>query len=250
MNGDDGVDRVETNLSRRRRHLDAQDRERPRPLRPHQRRARSTSASARAEYFELNSLGGDDTLTTHAVGLPITVARHDADGGAATTRSTSATARHVPRDASTSGGAGTDKAIVDAASTPSRPTSRASTGRRSQPAPAPAAGAGDARQDRQGQEGRRDAQAHLPGRHRGCNGSVALFTTKRSRPASSRPRCCSAARRYTLKAGETKTIKVKLASGTAKLAKHKKLAVSARAFSQGADERTSKVTLASNAALM
>jgi hypothetical protein len=48
---------------------------------------------------------------------------------------------------------------------------------------------------------------------------------------------------YTLKAGETKSIKVKLASGTARLAKKKKLTVSARVFSQGTVERSAKVRL-------
>ena len=51
---------------------------------------------------------------------------------------------------------------------------------------------------------------------------------------------------YSLKAGESKSIKLKLASGTAKLAKKRKLGVSARIFSQGAAERTAKVTLSSN----
>ena len=65
----------------------------------------------------------------------------------------------------------------------------------------------------------------------------------RSRSASSRPSSSSAARTTRSTAGQSKTIKVKLASGTAKLAKKKKLAVTARVVSDGAGEKTSKLTL-------
>ena len=48
---------------------------------------------------------------------------------------------------------------------------------------------------------------------------------------------------YALKAGETRTIKVRLARGTARLAKKRKLAARARVVSRGAAETTAKVTL-------
>jgi Ca2+-binding RTX toxin-like protein len=78
----------------------------------------------------------------------------------------------------------------------------------------------------------------------GCNGAVTLLSTKSLKAGRVKAQLVLGRKTYALKAGETKSIKVKLASGTAKLAKKKKLVVSARVVSQGADERASKITLA------
>ena len=72
---------------------------------------------------------------------------------------------------------------------------------------------------------------------------MTLLTTKTLKAGKLKATLVLGRQSYTLKAGESKTIKVKLASGTARLAKKKKLAVSARVFSQGADERSAKVSL-------
>ena len=60
----------------------------------------------------------------------------------------------------------------------------------------------------------------------GCTGSVSLFSTKTIKVGQLKAQLLLGRKSFSLKAGETKTIKVKLASGTAKLAKKKKLATS------------------------
>ena len=57
---------------------------------------------------------------------------------------------------------------------------------------------------------------------------MALFTTKTIKAGKLKAALLLGRQAYALKAGESKTIKVKLASGTANLAKRKKLAVTAR----------------------
>src|SRR6478735_7928454 len=108
MNGDGGVDRVETNLG-------AGDD--VSTFKPENGRARydRTSAGAfnlsiaTAEFFELNSLGGNDTLTTTAgTGLPVV-----ADGGAG---NDTFNVREGERG-HYFGGSGTDAATIDSGDT-------------------------------------------------------------------------------------------------------------------------------------
>ena len=63
----------------------------------------------------------------------------------------------------------------------------------------------------------------------GCKGSVALFSTKTIKVGPLKAQLELGRASFNVDAGQSKTIKVKLASGTAKLAKKKKLAVSGRA---------------------
>ena len=69
-----------------------------------------------------------------------------------------------------------------------------------------------------------------------CKGTVTLRTAK------GRVKTLGKAN-YTLKAGETKTLKIKLAKNTAKLAKNKKLTVKARVTSSAGAAKTAKLTL-------
>ena len=77
----------------------------------------------------------------------------------------------------------------------------------------------------------------------GCKGSVALFSAKTIKVGKLKAKLELGRASYTVGAGQSKTIKVKLASGAAKLAKKKKLAVTARVVSDGAGEKSSKLTL-------
>ncbi len=236
MNGDDGVDRIETNLSAaadtstlkvengRVRY----DRTNPGPF---------NLSIGSAEYFELNALGGDDTLISEPW-LPITVV---ADGGAG--NDTLNVRDNVASFAF--GGSGTDKVIADAQGVDAVAADVESIDRPPvvTPAPAPGPGAGILAPTAKVKRGVATLSVSCPAGVSGCNGSVALFTTKTLKAGKLKAALLLGRQSYALKAGETKAIKVKLASGTANLAKRKKLAVSARVFSQGLDERTAKVSL-------
>jgi Ca2+-binding RTX toxin-like protein len=232
MNGEDGVDRIETNLSAaadtstlkvengRVRY----DRTNPGPF---------NLSIGTSEVFELNALGGDDTLTS-TPGLPITVV---ADGGAGNDTLN-------VRDAVASfvfGGSGTDTAIADAQTVDSVAADVENVDR---PAVVtPAAGAVTLAKTAKVKKGVATLKVSCPAGTAGCTGSVTLLTTKSLKAGKLKATLVLGRKSYALKAGETKSIKVKLASGTAKLAKKKKLAVSARVFNQGAVERSAKVTL-------
>ena len=110
------------------------------------------------------------------------------------------------------------------------------------PAPAPAAGAATLAKTAKVKKGTATLKVSCPAGTAGCNGSVTLLTTKSLKAGKLKAALVLGRKSYALKAGETKSIKIKLASGTAKLAKKKKLAVSARVFNQGAVERSAKVT--------
>ena len=101
-------------------------------------------------------------------------------------------------------------------------------------------GRGEAAQDRQGQrKGVASIKLSCPAGTAGCNGSVALFSTKTIKVGKLKAKLELGRKSFAVGAGQSKTIKVKLAPGTAKLAKKKKLAVTARV-----GEKTSKLTLA------
>jgi Ca2+-binding RTX toxin-like protein len=236
MNGEDGVDRIEDNLGA---GNDAST------LKVENGRVRydRTSAGAfnlsvaTAEVFELNTLGGDDTLTS-TPGLPITVI---ADGGAGNDTLN-------VRDAVASfvfGGSGTDTAIADAQAVDAVAADVETVDRPAivTPAPAPIAGTATLAKTAKVKKGTATLKITCPAGTAGCTGSVTLLSTKTLKAGKLKATLVLGRQSYTLKAGETKSIKVKLASGTAKLAKKKKLAVSARVFSQGALERSAKVSL-------
>ena len=245
MNGDDGVDRVETNLSRRP----------PTTRRSRSRTAASaTTASTRAVQPQHRDRRGlraqrarrrrhpDDDRPTSRSRSWSTPARATTPSRAArpATRSTAATATTPSSCARTSptssAAAWAPTRRPSTRSTRSRPTSRPSIARRRSPL--------------RGSE-RRRAAAKL-----GVNVSRASPSSRSpARPASASARAPSrCARRraasktlgkanYTLKAGESKTLKIKLAKDTAKLAKNKKLTVKARVTSGAGAAKTAKLTL-------
>ncbi len=111
------------------------------------------------------------------------------------------------------------------------------------PAPSPSAGAASIVAAAKVTKNAAAIVVSCPAGTSGCNGSVTLLSAKPLRAGRLTAQLVLGRQTYSLKAGERKTIKVKLAPGTSRLAKKRKLGVSARIFSQGAPERTSKVTL-------
>ena len=111
------------------------------------------------------------------------------------------------------GGSGTDTAVADAAtSTRSRRTSRRSTAR--SVAPAPAAGAATLAKTAKVKKGVATIKLSCPAGTAGCNGAVTLLTTKTLKAGKLKAALVLGRKTYSLKAGESKSIKVKLASGT------------------------------------
>lgn len=203
MNGDNGVDRVENNLGA---GNDVST------LKPENGRVRydRTSAGAfslsiaTAEFFELNSLGGDDTLTTSpGTGLPVV-----ADGGAG---NDVFNVREGERG-HYFGGSGADSATIDADDTTVDIETVAA------PTPAPGPGAPTLAKTAKVKKGVAYLKLSCPVASSGCNGAVTLsYKSRRIGRAA-----------YALKAGEAKTIKVKVAK---KPAKRKPLTVKARVSS-------------------
>jgi Ca2+-binding RTX toxin-like protein len=230
MNGDDGVDRIEDNLS------GGDD---VSTLKPDGARIRYDRTNvgpfnlsiASAEVFELNELGGNDTLTT-SPGLTIPVV---ADGGAGNDL-------FSVRDNSPSfvfGGSGADTATVDADDSVAgdveaidRPVV--------QPSPSPSAGVAKLVSAAKVKKGVVSLKLSCPAGTTGCKGSISLLTAKAFKLGKVKTQLSLGRATYSLTAGQTKTIKLKLASGTARLASKKKLATTARL---SGTERASKLTL-------
>lgn len=230
MNGDDGVDRIEDNLS------GGDD---VSTLKPDGARIRYDRTNvgqfnlsiATAEVFELNELGGNDTLTTSpGVNIPVV-----ADGGAGNDL-------FNVRDNSPSfifGGSGTDTATVDLADSVAgdveavdRPAVQASQ--------SPSAGVAKLLSAAKVKKGVVSLTLSCPAATTGCTGSVALLTAKSFKLGKVKAQLSLGRASYSLAAGQTKTIKLKLASGTARLASKKKLAATARV---SGTETASKLTL-------
>jgi hypothetical protein len=181
MNGDDGTDRIEDN-PRRRRHLVA------RPENGRVRYDRTNApfslASARARCSELNTLGGNDTLATApGTGIQVVAVPAPATTCSPARRTTrtrgvgddnlNTAAERVSPTAATATPSIRDNAADLGAAAPAPMRRRRGDRRRRRPgrrdhrSPVVALAVGERRprQDRQGQEGRRLAQAVLPGRH-------------------------------------------------------------------------------------
>ena len=241
MNGDDGVDRVETNLAA------AGDQS---TLKMENGRLRYDrlnlvpfNLSITAEVFELNGLGGDDTLTTTPdVVTPLVI---DAGAGNDTIQGGSASdsidggdgndtidARENVADL-VRGGVGADTATVDAVDAVAADVE---TVNRPQVQPAPQPGAGTAAKTSTVKKGVASLKVSCPAGVSECKGTVTLRTAK------GRIKTLGKAN-YTLKAGQSKTLKIKLAKDTAKLAKNKKLTVNARITSGAGATKTAKVVL-------
>jgi Ca2+-binding RTX toxin-like protein len=244
MNGDDGVDRVETNLAAAAADEAALKMENGR-LRFDRLNLVPFNLSISAEVFELNGLGGDDSLTTTAdVVTPLVI---DAGSGNDTIQGGSGSDSIDGGDGNDTiqvrenvadfvrGGVGADTATVDAVDavaadveTVDRP--------QAQPAPAPKPGAGKAARTSTVKRGVASLKISCPTGVSECKGSVTLRTAK------GRIKTLGKAN-YTLKAGQSKTLKIRLAKDAAKLAKNKKLTVNARITSGAGSAKTAKVAL-------
>jgi len=228
MNGDGDVDRIETNLS------GADDIS---TLKPDGARIRYDRLNqvpfnlsiASAEAFELNELGGNDTLTTSpGVSIPVI-----ADGGAGNDL-------FSVRDNSPSfifGGSGTDTATVDAADSVAGDVEAVD---RPVVSPSPSAGVAKLVSAAKVKKGVVSLKLSCPAGTSGCNGSISLLTAKSFKLGKVKAQLSLGRASYSVNAGQTKTIKLKLASGTARLASKKKLAVTARL---SGTEKASKLTL-------
>lgn len=224
MNGGDGVDRVETNLS-------AGDD--VSTLRVEGGRVRYDRTSAgpfnlsigTAEIFELNTFAGNDTLTS-APGVPITL---DADAGAGD----DAFNLRDGVQGSMLGGAGNDRAVADA-----NDLIAADVESVDRPA-VPPAGAVKVNKKAKVKKGVASIKLSCPAGTSGCANTLTLHTAKAVKLGRVKAPLLLGRKAYSLRAGQTATLKVKLAAGTAKLAKKRKLATTARA-----GQRASRVTLA------
>ncbi len=234
MNGDDGVDRIETNLS----GIDDVSTLKPDGARIRYDRTNQGQFNlsiASSEVFELNELGGNDTLTT-SPGLTLPVVT---DGGAGNDL-------FSVRDNSPSfvfGGSGTDTATIDADDSVAadveavdRPTVQPSPS----PSPSPSAGVAKLVSAAKVKNGAVSLKLSCPAGTSGCQGSASLLTAKAFKLGRVKAQLSLGRAAYSLKAGETKTIKLKLASGTARLATKKKLAATVRV---SGTEKASKLTL-------
>jgi hypothetical protein len=92
-----------------------------------------------------------------------------------------------------------------------------------QPAPAPAAGKATMARNANVKKGVASIKLTCPAGTSGCSGTLILFTSKSVKDSPFSGQALLGRKAYSIAAGQTKTIKVKLAKGTAKLAKKKKL---------------------------
>ena len=218
MNGDGGVDRIENNLGA---GNDVST------LKPENGRARydRTSAGAfslsiaTAEFFELNSLGGDDTLTTTAgTGLPVV-----ADGGAG---NDTFNVREGERG-HYFGGSGTDAATIDANDT----TTDVETV--SAPAVQPPAqpGHGTIGKTAKYKKGKAAIKVSCPAGTSGCQGYVTLLYKGREIGRQA----------YKLGGGQSKTYNVKVSRKPS--SKRKPLTVKYRVSSRAAADKEGKLKL-------
>ena len=244
MNGDDGVDRVEDNLSaaddtstlRMENGRVRYDRLNPGPF---------NLSIATAEVFELNTLGGNDTLTTTPdVTLPLVV---DAGAGNDIIQGSSASDSIDGGDGNDAiqlregvadfvrGGLGADQATVDELDAVAADVESVD---RPQVTPAPAPKPGAPKLTLGVNVTRNVAAVKLscPAGVSECKGTVTLRTAK------GRVKTLGKAN-YTLKAGQSQTLKIKLAKNTAKLAKNKKLTIKARVTSSAGPAKTATLSL-------
>jgi Ca2+-binding RTX toxin-like protein len=207
---------------------------------------------ASSEVFELNSFGGNDTMTVEpGVTIPIVANGGSGDdtlrGGASNDvldggdGNDSIEMRDGQADLA-KGGAGTDSAVADAA-TIDAVAADVEAVDRPVVAPAPGAGAATLAKTAKVKKGVATLKVSCPAGTSGCEGSVSLFSKKTIKAGELKAALILGRKSFTVGAGQSKSIKVKLASGSAQLAKKKKLAVTARVFNRGANELSSKVTL-------
>jgi Ca2+-binding RTX toxin-like protein len=282
MNGDAGADRVEVNLSGAGDTSTLQvengrvryDRLNPGPF---------NLSIGTAETFELNTLGGDDTLST-ALGVPMSLvadggegndtlggsdepdtffggpgddrldpgAGHDvADGGEG---SDHLSVRDGAGDLAR-GGAGFDRAVADALDVDAIALDVEAVDRIAAPAnPSPPAtpkpptaakphGEAKLRWQRTAKRNRARVVVSCPDGTTGCEGAVTLISAKKVTFRGLKARVELARRSWDLDAGQKRTLSVRLPKRVEWLARKRKLAVRAVSKSDGGRERTDRVTL-------
>lgn len=210
MNGDGGIDRIENNLG-------AADDVSTLKLENGRVRYDRVNAAfnlsiATSEVFELNTFGGNDTLTT-VPNLPITL---DGDMGAGNDD-------FNVRDGVQSivqGGSGTDKVTADAAAVDLIAADVETVDRPADPAPG--VGVPTVAKTAKVKKGVAALRMSCPAATSGCKGTVSLKIKIKGGKSKTVGKA-----KFDLAAGQAKTVKVKLAKGTAKLAKKKKLATTA-----------------------
>jgi Ca2+-binding RTX toxin-like protein len=207
------------------------------------------------ELMQLNTFGGNDALrTTQDVTMNLDVnggsGNDSLDGAAGNDRIDGGDGNDTIaiRDNKVDlaiGGSGADTAIVDAGDAVAdvENVDRPAATPVPVPAPGPSAGAASLPKTAKVTKGAAQIKVSCPAGTAGCKGSVALFSTKTIKVGKLKAKLELGRANYTVGAGQSKTIKVKLASGAAKLATKKKLAVTARVVSDGAGEKSSKLTL-------
>ena len=227
MNGNDGIDRIVNNLGA------ADD---VSTLKVEGGRVRYDRVNApfnlsvgTSEIFELNTFGGNDTLTS-VPGLPITV---DADAGAGNDI-------FNVRDNVQSivqGGSGADVVTADTVDLVAADVETIDK-------PAAPAGPGTAVVAKTAKVKKNVASLKLtcPAGNAGCNGKVTLLT-KTIRIGAFRGALVLGSKSFKIDSGKSATVKVNLIKGAKKLAKRNKLSVNARIVSNGMSDKTSKVTL-------
>jgi Ca2+-binding RTX toxin-like protein len=230
MNGDDGVDRIEDNLG----PGDDQSFIKPDGARIRYDRTSAGAFSlsvATAEAFELNELGGNDGVAVSpGVGIPVIV-----DGGAGNDLTN---LRNGVQDF-LFGGSGIDTAVVDGIDSIAGDVELVDRGVVN-PGPAPSAGVASLAKTAKVKKGVASLKLSCPVGTSGCSGSVSLLTAKSFKLGKVKAQLALGRASYSLKAGETKTLKVKLSAGAARLASKKKLAAVARV---SGTESASKLTL-------
>jgi Ca2+-binding RTX toxin-like protein len=200
-----------------------------------------------AELMQLNTFGGNDTLrTTPDVTMNLDVnggsGNDQLDGAAGNDRLDGGDGDDVitTRDGKPDfivGGAGTDRALVETIDAVAGDVESVEAAGGA-PAPAPAAGVAKLAKTAKVRKGVASIKVSCPAGTAGCKDSLALFSSKTIRVGRLKAKLELGRKSYDVAAGQSKTIKVKLARGTAALAKKKKLAVTARVSG-----KTSKVTL-------
>jgi Ca2+-binding RTX toxin-like protein len=267
IDGENGVDRVETNLSgvadtstlKVENGRVRYDRLNPGPF---------NLSIATSEYFELNTLAGDDTLTTEP-GLPISVIADGGSGndnfaggdeadtffgaagddtltggnGSDTVDGGEGNDTLAIRDDAgdlARGGSGADAATVDAldavatdVETVNRPVV--------QPNPGP--GAPKLTLSANVRRGFASVRLECPAGTTGCAGDVSLLAAKAVKKQRVKLNARFGRAPYSLQAGESKTFRIRVSGKAAKIAKRKRLVVRARVTSAAGPAQTAKLTL-------
>jgi Ca2+-binding RTX toxin-like protein len=249
MNGDTGVDRVEDNLSAG-TDVSTLKNENGRVRYDRTNVGPFNLSMATVEAFELNTFGGDDSLTTAPdLTLPL-----DVDGGAGNDTLQGGAGSDTLdggdgddalalRDGATDfgrGGPGTDSAVVDAADAVAADVENVD---RPVIQPAPGPGAGVLSKTATVKKRVATFKIACPAGVSGCDGTVTLLTSRAVKVGRAKAVVQLGRAAYSLKGGETKVLKIKLAAGAAKLAKHRKLGINARVTSRAGADQVVKYTL-------